>query len=421
MLIELQKHLNQKEITLVVGARQAGKTTLMLELKNQLEAAHKKTLWFNLDYEGDKVYFDSQDKLLRKIELEFGKDGGIVFIDEMQRKENAGIFLKGIYDLGKPYKFVISGSGSLELKEKIHESLAGRKRMFELGPVSLWEFIGFKTDYRYTERMSDFFASEPLKRHTLLTEYLRFGGYPRVILAESLSEKQKLIKEIYQSYVEKDIAYLLRINRLESFNKLVGILASQIGQLVNYGTLAQLIGVSTATLKHYLWYLEKTFIIKMVKPYFTNARKEITKAPMIYFNDLGMRNFSLGRFSMTADTSHAGFLFQNVVANELQEAFADDQVIMRFWRSTDKAEVDFVLSTEAGPVPLEVKCTELKKPELTRSLRSFIEKYSVKNAYVVNLNLSETLHVHQTSVHMIPWYDLLSLREDVVGRRGEGQ
>ena len=98
LLDELKDHLSKKEISLIVGPRQAGKTTLMLLLKEYLEKKEEKTLFLNLDIETDKQYFQSQDSLIRKIRLELGQTGGWVFIDEIQRKENAGLFLKGIYE-----------------------------------------------------------------------------------------------------------------------------------------------------------------------------------------------------------------------------------------------------------------------------------------------------------------------------------
>ena len=115
---ELVDHLDKKEISLIVGPRQAGKTTLMRWLQRQIKSRGGQTLFLNLDVEHHKPYFESQQSLLGKIELELGGTTGIVFIDEIQRKENAGLFLKGLYDLDLPYKFVVSGSGSLELKEK---------------------------------------------------------------------------------------------------------------------------------------------------------------------------------------------------------------------------------------------------------------------------------------------------------------
>src|SRR3989339_1568536 len=146
----LKKHLNSKEISLITGPRQSGKTTLMLELKSFLEKKGENVAFFNFDFESDKIFLESQNKLLEKIRLEFGGKSGYVFIDEIQRKENAGLFLKGIYDMNLPYKFIVSGSGSLELKERIHESLAGRKRVFTLPTVSFLEFVNYKTEYKYS-------------------------------------------------------------------------------------------------------------------------------------------------------------------------------------------------------------------------------------------------------------------------------
>ncbi|MBW2662531.1 MAG: AAA family ATPase, partial [Deltaproteobacteria bacterium] len=122
----LVKHLPKKEFSIITGPRQSGKTTLMEMLQERLVQKGEKTLYLNLDIEWDRPHFESQQALINKVELELGKKKGFVFIDEIQRKENAGLFLKGLYDLKLPYKFIISGSGSLELKKQIHESLIGR-------------------------------------------------------------------------------------------------------------------------------------------------------------------------------------------------------------------------------------------------------------------------------------------------------
>jgi predicted AAA+ superfamily ATPase len=157
ILGDLRSHLPQKEFTLIVGPRQAGKTTLMLLLRDELKKDRQNTMFLNLDIEADRQFFVSQDKLVKKIDLELGKKGGYVFIDEIQRKENAGLFLKGLYDMGLPHKFIFSGSGSIELKEKIHESLAGRKRVFELSTLSFRELVNFRTGYKYEANLKEFF------------------------------------------------------------------------------------------------------------------------------------------------------------------------------------------------------------------------------------------------------------------------
>jgi predicted AAA+ superfamily ATPase len=172
---DLVGHLHQKEISIIIGPRQSGKTTLMDLLRQHLDRKGERTLYLNLDIEWDRPHFESQSALLRKIELELSKERGYVFIDEIQRKENAGLFLKGLFDLKLPYKFIVSGSGSLELKEKIHESLVGRKRLFELNTITFDEFINHKTDCKYKENLAGFLEIEKDKTQQLLMEYMNFG------------------------------------------------------------------------------------------------------------------------------------------------------------------------------------------------------------------------------------------------------
>ena len=198
LLGSIRKHLGKKEITVIIGPRQSGKTTLMRMLKNEVEAKGGKTVFLNLDLESDKVYFDSQQELINKLRLELGRSRGYVFIDEIQRKENAGLFLKGIYDLQLPYKFIVSGSGSLELKSNIKESLTGRKRLFELLPVTFEEFVNYRTDYRYESNLLEFAEVERPQLEFLLKEYLVFGGYPRVVTEELEEEKRYLLEEIFK-------------------------------------------------------------------------------------------------------------------------------------------------------------------------------------------------------------------------------
>ena len=404
---ELKKHLSQKEISFIVGPRQAGKTTLMLALKEDLERRGKKTVFLNLDIEADKQFFTSQAGLIRKIELEIGKGDGTVFIDEIQRKENAGVFLKGLYDMNLSYKFVVSGSGSVELKEKVHESLVGRKRVFELPTLTFLEFVNFRTDYQYEDRLPKFFSIEKEQTGKLLREYLNFGGYPRVVLAERLDEKQKVIDEIYQSYLQIDISYLLKIRKTESFDNLVKLMASQVGNLTNFSELSSTLAISVKTLKDYLWYLQKTFILRRVNPYFRNIRKEISKSPVFYFYDLGLRNYSLGRFGDINRPEDMGFLFQNFVLNTLCEKTRYQSAKIGFWRTKDKAEVDFVVDFGEEPLPIEVKYKKLKKLEIARSLKSFIARYQPKRVLIVNLELEKTADLNGTVVRSLPFHKLL--------------
>jgi predicted AAA+ superfamily ATPase len=405
---EAKRHLVEKEITMIVGPRQAGKTTLMEELREHLIRSGKKTLFLSMDIEDHKSFFASQGALVSRMKAEFGDERGYVFLDEIQRKEDAGIFLKGLYDMHIPHKLVVSGSGSIELKEKIHESLLGRKIIFELATVSFREFAHFKTDYRYEGRLEEFFAVLPQEGERLLEEYLDFGGYPRLILDETREGKQRMMNEIYRSYIEKDIAYLLRLERIDAFGSLIKILARQTGQLVNFSELSRTLDISLPTLKNYFWYAEKTFVIERVQPYFRNARKEITKSPVVYFHDLGLCNYARGNFgaAQSGFLDGSGFLFQNFVYRALRQELLFSGATLHFWRTENQSEVDVVLNTGEDVIPIEVKYVALKQPTVERSLRAFIRVYHPKKAFVINKSFSGTLRIEETEVTFLPFWEI---------------
>ena len=377
----LLAHLEKPEITIIAGPRQCGKTFLINLIIQHLQNNGQRTLLLNLDIEEHKKYITSQKELIDKINLEFGGKKGFVFIDEMQRKENAGLFLKGMYDSGLPCKFIVSGSGSLELKEHIHESLAGRKKVFHLSTISMFEFVNYKTGYAYENRLEKFLDIEKTQTKSFLTEYLRFGGYPRVILSHTLTEKQDTIRDIFQSYVERDISALLHLEKTELVFQLLKLLSENAGNFVNVSALANALGVSAQTVKHYLWYLEKTFMIDRVTPFTRRSGREISKSPIVYFTDIGLRNFVNNTFSHDLTPSEIGFNFQNLVFNLLKEPLSQTAAGIHYFRTKDGAEVDFVIEIGSRIFPLEVKYT-WKNP-LPRAVRSFALKYQSEPGQVI--------------------------------------
>ncbi len=404
ILNPLLGHLREKEISVITGSRQVGKTYLMRLMQDELKQKGEPTLYLNLDIEQDRLFFNSQGDLIQKIQLETGKSKGYIFIDEIQRKQDAGLFLKGLYDMNLPYKFVVSGSGSIELKEKIHESLAGRKQIFIVDPVNLGEFVNFKTGYQYTDRIDDLYTVEKDATRRILEEYIVFGGYPKVVLAENVEKKNQVMREIFESYVEKDIRNLLDVEKPQAFTALLKIIASQIGGIVNISEISSTIGISNKTVNSYLWYLEKTFILHKVSPYFTNVRKEITKAPIYYFYDQGLRNYLLGLFgNVPLPSSMSGHLFENLVFNSLRQSNIPLSDI-HFWRSRDNAEVDFVVQKGFEVTPIEVKYKELKSPEISRSFRSFISTYKPKKAFVIHKGQETTDQLDTTKVVYLPYH-----------------
>lgn len=407
VLKEIRQDIRRKEIAFLVGPRQAGKTTIMKIIQDELIAAGEKTIFLSLDYEYDRVHFSSQQSLLKKVELELGSGQGFVFIDEIQRMENAGLFLKGIQDLGLPYKFIVSGSGSVDLKAKIKESMLGRKRVYEVYPLSLLEFVNYKTDYRYADHLSDFFALEKARSADLLLEYLNYGGYPRVALETESREKLRVMDEIYQGYISKDIAYLLHVEKIEAFGQLIKTLANQAGKIINYSELAATLGISLPTVKNYCWYAEETYILRRVTPFFRNIRSEISKSPSVYFSDLGFRNFALGVLGSLQRPDDLGFAFQNLVYQILHEKVRWSGAQIHFWRTKSKTEIDFVIDTGRSVIPVEVKFKDMIKPSPPRAMDGFIEKYRPPYCLVINRSLRSTTRLGDTEVRFMTIWDLL--------------
>lgn len=404
----LKTHLNKKEITLLIGPRQAGKTTLLKSLVEELKATGKETLFLNLDIDADAQYFTSQSRLLSRIQAitNPGNEEAFVFIDEVQRIENAGLFLKGLYDRDLPFKLIATGSGSLELKEKIAESLVGRKKNFYLLTVSIEEFLQYRLN-QLIERIVKTLRTDALKEDQLLLEYLTFGGYPRVVTAPTISEKQEILAEIFQGYIERDIQQLLNLEKDRSFITLLQLMANRIGQIINYSDLSRMVGISIPTLKNYLWYAEKTFILEAVTPFFRNKKKEVVKAPQYYFIDNGLRNFLLNIQDLMVHVDQVGFLFQQLIYWILSKKTADSVTSIHYWRTQNRAEVDFVMLSGLQVLPVEVKSFGMKEAKIGRSLHSFIDDYSPKEAWFINRNLEKKIKVKDTTVWFRPWFDLL--------------
>lgn len=408
ILPAIEEHLSVPRVmTILTGPRQVGKTYLMQVLEARQKEKGEKTIYLNLDYDEHFPLFESQGKLIDYLKLQVGEGKAYIFIDEIQRKEEAELFLKGLYDMNLPYKFILSGSGSLELKSKIPESMAGRKRFFTVNPLSFEEFVNAKTNNQYEDKLKDFFAIEQRQTQSLFEEYMMYGGYPRVVLAETVEQKRIEMEDIYKSYIERDIRDYLDVTKPDAYTNLVKMLASQIGSMVSTTELSSTIDIADKTVQHYLWYLEKTFIIKKVTPFYRNVRSEITKAPIYYFYDTGLRNYMLGLFGLSSIPSPlTGHLFENIIFSMLQENIKLSATEIHFWRTRDQAEVDFVLVSGLDVIPIEVKHTKLQKPEITRSFKNFLVKYTPKKGYIIHLGEKFETEVESTKIYTIPFYSI---------------
>lgn len=407
---EISQHLAEKEITVITGARQTGKTTLLNQLKEYLIEKKKVALnqiqSFNLDLVSDYEGIKDQNDFIRFLQEELKRQNFLyIFIDEIQRLANPGQFLKGIFDLNLPIKMVVTGSSSLEIRTKISESLTGRKRVFCLSTFSFSEYL--QTQNSDLIDLLDKKHISLLNYKTLINylhQYLIFGGYPRVVLATSENEKIQLLNEIYSSYIEKDITAFLGIKNSSAFSQLVAILADQIGNLVNVRELANTLNLNRRTVESYISALENTFVIDLVKPYFTNIRKELSKMTKIYFADLGLRNLAVKYFVHFEENRDKGQLLENFVQLSVKQK---NLIKINYWRTKDKSEVDFIYQDYFGNIlPIETKAIKLNKPEIGRGFRFFINKYKPKKAFIVNLALEKTVKIEKTKINFILPYQV---------------
>jgi len=391
---KIAAHLDKPEITLLTGSRQVGKTVLLEQLKSFLISEKKilseNVLWYNLDLIQDWETFQSQSAFIEFLRGRSKQKKIYVFIDEAQKVPEAARFFKGVYDSKLNAKLVLTGSSSLEIKAKLKETLAGRKRIFHIPSFSFYEFLSAKDKFlaEYLKNEDSIGEIDQKKLNLYYEEYLIFGGYPRVVLSESQEEKIAILREIFSSYVEKDVVGFLEVKNKTAFNRMIKLLAAQIGQLVNIGELALHLGIDRHTVERYILALEETFVIKKITPYFVNPRQEIIKAAKVYFLDSGMGNLSLENFQSFPGRSDKGSLLENGVCSDLLNLCENRSARLHFWRTKQKTEVDFVIEKGRELLPIEVKSL-LGKAIVLPPLKLFIEKFSPQKAVVVNLSFGD--------------------------------
>lgn len=363
--------LKTKDILVIHGARQVGKSSLMKYLiDNHIHQEHFYMDLENIEYlelcnKGpDEVY-----KFLIGKGLNIEK-GIVLLIDEIQYLNNPSNFLKLFHDHYANIKLIISGSSSFDIKRKFKESLVGRTINFELFPLDFEEFLEFKNK-KYTLKKDN-----PLQINielaSLFEEYNSLGGYPKIVMEKNEENKKLMLSQIISTYIKKDIRDLGNIRDIESFNKLIVMLASQSGNLVNVEELSNTLKIDQKTIKEWLFLLEATYIIKLLKPFHKNVRSELTKNPKVFFIDTGLMHLLyLKSFPKTV----LGNSFENSFFSELLK----NNVECNFWRTTNKQEIDFITqgkNTSAIEVKLNFQQT------VGSALNFFKEKYRSKNFLV---------------------------------------
>ncbi|MBI2147241.1 ATP-binding protein [Candidatus Woesearchaeota archaeon] len=358
--LEIRKHLSGKEILAVLGPRQCGKTTMLRQLFQELSKA------IFLDFEDQEMLelFTRDIKSFAKL---YAEPYQYLFIDEFQYAPEGGKQLKYLYDHTR-IKIIISGSSVSGLSIHGLQYLVGRVFLFHLYPFTFEEYLLAK-DAPLCSFLAEKKISPPIISRILphVQQFCLYGGYPRVVLAESQEEKETVLRNLYNTYILKEVKEILQLPGDHKFRKLLQVIALQEGNMVNCQELCQITEFKYSELKNYLNILEKTFVTISCLPYFTNKRTELVKSPKIYFLDSGFRNVLLKNFQELSKRVDKGALYEAFVAAELAKA----GLSVKYWRSKSGAEVDFVVEQAGKLFALEVKSGIPR----TRSLQHFLEKY----------------------------------------------
>lgn len=357
-----EKNLDRKEIVLLIGARQVGKTTLLLRIEDYLKKKNEQVYYFSLENpsllqdlnsnpENIFSYIPKQDKKI------------FLLLDEVQYLATPSNFLKYHYDTyGNRIKLIVSGSSAFYIERKFTDSLAGRKRIIELFPFSFSEFLRAKErdnladivrsgTWCRTRKKQEILVPQRQQLRQFLNEYIMYGGYPGVVIEPEAEEKRLILRDLHQSFLKKDVLEA-GVSEQYKFYQLLKIIASGTGALLNASEIGNTIGLSPDTVREYIHILRKSFIIGVIQPFHSNVRKELTKMPKAYLFDSGLRNTVLGDYRIPEERLDKGAMLENLVYTGLRTYGIDP---IHFWRTQDKKEVDFVLPRQPDPMALEAK------------------------------------------------------------------
>jgi predicted AAA+ superfamily ATPase len=373
---KIRKYMNAPEIISIVGPRQSGKTTLLRHIQESLEAAGFIT------FEDVDIRLLFENDIHAFIDL-YVRPWRYLIIDEFQYAREGGQKLKLIYDTMPGKKIFISGSSLIDLTISSVKQLVGRVFTFTLYPLTFKEFLNYREPdlVHLHEKIQQEPLSEPLQKRyfAIFEEFIRFGGYPRVVTAKDEEEKKEVLKNLVNLYLLRDVRDIIGLADDYALIQLLRTLALQIGNVVVYQELQNTTGQSAAAVRKYLNLLEKTYVLSLTMPFYSNKRLELVKNPKVYFLDTGLRNAVIGNFQSLSSRPDKGASYENHVFCELIKA--DRRV--KFWRTKSRAEVDFIVD---DGIPVEVKSL-LHRPVIGKSLYSFIAKYRPEKAYILNENL----------------------------------
>ena len=330
-------------IVSLVGPRQSGKTTLARALFAEkayvtLEApdirtyAHEDPRGFLADHSGGAV------------------------LDEVQRAPHLLSYLQGMVDEDpRPGRFILTGSQHFLMMRDVSQSLAGRTAILTLLPLSIPELPG------------EGIAATPT------TDLIQRGFYPR--LFETKMEPYALLRDYFQTYVERDVRSLLRVHDLQTFETFVRLCAGRVGQILNLTSLANDTGISPTTAREWLGLLETSFVLFRLTPFHANIGKRLIKSPKLYFHDVGLAAYLSGIEEARHLDNHPlrGQLFENLVVADLLKRRYNQGKDNRlcFYRDSTGNEVDLLYPLGPDWLPIEIKAGQTIRSDHFKGLGQF--------------------------------------------------
>jgi predicted AAA+ superfamily ATPase len=339
-----------KKAIIVLGPRQAGKTTLLKALLENTE----KTLWLSGDEPDVRAVFANANST--RLKALFG-DNTVIVIDEAQRIEDIGLKLKLITDGIPEVKLLATGSSSFDLASKVNESLAGRK----------WEFMLYPFSY---EELAC--AHGALSENRLLSQRLVFGSYPEVVT--SPGDAAEILMELSGSVLYKDILAFEGIKSSTKLERLLQALSYQVGNIISYNELGQTSGMDAKTAERYIDILEKAFVVFRLGSFSRNLRNELKKSRKIYFYDNGLRNAVVADFRQLELRNDIGQLWENYLVAERKKMLSAHGIAANsfFWRTAQKQEIDLIEERNGTIRAFEFKWNPKAK---ATGIKSFLTAY----------------------------------------------
>ena len=348
----LKKRVQESKCTLITGARQVGKSTLV---KNEFKAYNR----VNFDDRLTRLQAKEEPKLFLL------NNPCPLFIDEVQKENSILEEVKMIVDeTDKRGMFIMSGSQKLELMKGMSESLAGRVSINELSGLSLREIHGVKYN-RHFVPTNDYLESreKEIRPYDNLWEIIHKGSYPELYDVER--DWQEYYSSYVSTYLERDINELISADSI-TFTKFLTAVAARTGELLNYANVAGEVGVSEPTIKKWISILERTGIVFLLQPYSASALSRAIKTPKLYFRDTGLACY-LTRW-LTADalkcSAVAGNMFETFMVSEILKSYINEGKDYKFsifyYRGKDKGsfgenEIDLIIEEDGILYPIEIK------------------------------------------------------------------